>query len=128
VPDDQRYERRRSQGNDAKSFSQGVHDGSLAQGSMEDWVVVIKFLFRVVTLPVWLPYRVWKIIRRRRQMAEFVAIRRRYVIIGDRAVREITLEWVQDHPADFILGEYDPRVPKLQHKIGKLLARRKSFS
>jgi hypothetical protein len=95
---------------------------------MEDWVAVLKFLFRFVTLPVWLPYRVWMIVRRRRQMAEFVAIRGRYVIIGDRAVREITLEWVKDHPADFILGEYDPGVPKLQHKIGKLLARRNSFS
>mgnify|MGYP001347471643 CR=1 FL=1 len=128
MPDDQRYERQRAQGHDARGFSQGVHDGTLAQGTMEDWVAVLKFLFRFVTLPVWLPYRVWMIVRRRRQMAEFVAIRGRYVIIGDRAVREITLEWVKDHPADFILGEYDPGVPKLQHKIGKLLARRNSFS
>jgi len=70
----------------------------------------------------------WKIIRLRREMAEFAAARGRNLIIGDRAVREITLEWVKDHPADFILGEYDPGVPKLQHKIGKLLARRNSFS
>jgi hypothetical protein len=128
VPDDQRYEQRRSQGNDVRAFSQGVHDGSLAQGTMDDWVVALKFLFRFVTLPVWVPNRVWKIIRRRRQMAEFVAIRGRYVIIGDRAAREVTLAWVKDQPAEFILGEYDLGVPKLQHKISKLLARRKSFS
>jgi len=63
VPDDQRYERQRAQGHDARGFSQGVHDGTLAQGTMEDWVAVLKFLFRFVTLPVWLPYRVWMIVR-----------------------------------------------------------------
>ncbi|HAC18961.1 MAG TPA: hypothetical protein DCF78_10360 [Dehalococcoidia bacterium] len=67
----------------------------------------------------------WKIIRLRREMAEFAAARGRNLIIGDRAVREVTLAWVEDHPQEFVLGEYDPAVPKLQSASKKSMDRRR---
>ena len=66
----------------------------------------------------------WKIIRLRREMAAFAAARGRNLIIGDRAVREVTLAWAEDHPQEFVLGEYDPAVPKLQSASKKSLDRR----
>ena len=118
-------ERPRNQGSNPKDFMQGRSEGRLAHAAMDDMVQVPRLIFRLVTLPIWLPYRGWKIFRRRRQMAEFAAMRARNLIIGDRVVREITLDWVKDHPGDYILGEYDPGVPKLQRKFKKLLTRRK---
>ena len=103
----------------------GKSEGTVYLAAFDDMVSLPKILFRLVTLPIWLPFRGWKIIRRRRQMAEFAAMRARNVIVNDRIVREITLDWVKDHPADYILGEYDPKVQKLQRTFGKMLARRK---
>ncbi|MCH2315862.1 MAG: hypothetical protein MK524_05585 [SAR202 cluster bacterium] len=123
--DDQQNERRRVQGRDPRAFYQGMNEGRLAQGSMDDWVMALRFFFRLVTLPIWLPYKGWKIIRLRREMAEFAAARGRNLIIGDRAVREVTLAWVEDHPHEFVLGEYDPAVTKLQSAFKKLMDRRR---
>jgi len=58
-------------------------------------------------------------------MAEFAAARGRNLIIGDRAVREVTLASVEDHPQEFVLGEYDPAVPKLQSASKKAMDRRR---
>ena len=118
-------ERHRFQGPDPKAFIQGTSEGRIAHSAMDDMVLAPRLLFRLITLPIWLPYRGWKIIKRRRQMAEFAAIQARNLIMGDRAVREITLAWVKDHPEDYVLGEYDPRVPKLQRTFKKILTRRK---
>ena len=102
-----------------------MNEGRLAQGSMDDWVMALRFFFRLVTLPIWLPYKGWKIIRLRREMAEFAAARGRNLIISDRVVREVTLAWVEDHPQEFVLGEYDPAVPKLQSASKKSMDRRR---
>jgi len=118
-------QRQRSQGSDPKAFMQGKNEGTIAHGAMDDMVLVPRLIFRLVTLPILLPYRGWKAIRRRRQMAEFAAMRARNLIMGDRAVREITLEWVKDHPDEYILGEYDPGVPKLQRAFSKMLIDRR---
>ena len=103
----------------------GKSEGVLYTAALDDMVSFPKIMFRLVTLPIWLPYRVWKIIRGRRDMAEFARMRARNVILNDRVVREITLDWVKDHPDDYVLGEYDPKVMKLQRTFGKLLGRRK---
>lgn len=97
MPDDQQNERRRVPGRDPRAFYQGMNEGRVAQSSMDDWVMALRFFFRLVTLPIWLPCKGWKIIRHRREMAEFAAARRKNLIIGDRAVREVTLAWVEDH-------------------------------
>ena len=56
-------------------------------------------------------------------MAEFATARARNVIVNDRVVKEIALEWIKDHPADYALGEYDPKARKLQSAIKKILER-----
>ena len=56
-------------------------------------------------------------------MAEFATVRARNVIVNDRVVTEITLEWIEDHPADYAFGMYDPKVPKLQRAFKKILER-----
>lgn len=74
--DDQQNERRRVQGRDPRAFYQGMNEGRLAQGSMDDWVMALRFFFRLVTLPIWLPYKVgrssglgvrWPSLRRREE-------------------------------------------------------------
>ena len=35
-----------------------MNEGRLARGSMDDWVMALRFFFRLVTLPIWLPYKV----------------------------------------------------------------------
>ena len=56
--DDQQNERRRVQGRDPRAFYQGMNEGRLAQGSMDAWVMALRSFFRLVTLPIWLPYKV----------------------------------------------------------------------
>ena len=43
--DDQQNERRRVQGRDPRAFYQGMNEGRLAQGSMDDWVMALRFFF-----------------------------------------------------------------------------------
>ena len=43
--DDQQNERRRVQGRDPRAFYQGMNEGRLAQGSMDDWVMAFRFFF-----------------------------------------------------------------------------------
>ena len=56
--DDQQIERRRVKGRDPRAFYQGMNEGRVAQSSMDDWVMALRFFFRLVTLPIWLPYKV----------------------------------------------------------------------
>ena len=116
-------ERPRDLGSDPKSFIVGRSQGMAAHSQLEDMSMLPKLIFRLVILPCWLPYKGWKIIKRRRQMAEFATARARNVIVNDRVVTEITLEWIEDHPADYAFGMYDPKVPKLQRAFKKILER-----
>ena len=85
----------------------------------------LKLLLRIVILPVWLPLYCWRVLERRSEMTEFAAGRARHRIINDEIVRTTTLDWVKDHPDDYIFGEYDPRVPKIERTFRKMLASRK---
>jgi hypothetical protein len=118
-------ERPRDLGSHPSRYIQGKNDGKLAHAELDDMVALPKLVLRLIALPVWLPYKGWKIVKRRREMAEFARMQGRYAISGDRTAREITLAWVKEHPDDYILGEYDPGVPKLQRKFKKLLERRR---
>ena len=85
----------------------------------------LKLLLRIVILPIWFPLYCWRVLERRREMKEFAARRARNRIINDEVVRTTALDWVKDHPDDYIFGEYDPRVPKVERTFRKMLARRK---
>ena len=116
-------ERPRDLGSDPKSFVMGRSQGMAAHSQLEDNRLLAKLVFRLFILPVWLPYKGWKIIKRRRQMAEFAMARARNVFVTDSVVNEIALAWIEDHPADYALGEYDPKLPKLQRAFKKILER-----
>ena len=116
-------ERPRDLGSDPKQFDIARIENVAAYSHRDDMVALPKLVFRLVILPIWLPYRGWKIIKRRRQMAEFATARARNVIVDDRVVKEITLEWIEDHPADYAFGAYDPKVPKLHRTFKKILDR-----
>jgi len=89
---------------------------------VEDRVIFTKLLFRLIGLPIWLPYKGWKTIQRKRQMTEFaIAHADNVAAITDDVVREVTLEWVENHPSDFAFGEYDPKVMKVQRTFKKIL-------
>ena len=115
--------RPRNLGSDPKQFVVGRALSQSAHSEMDDMVALPRLLFRLVTLPIWLPYRGWKSIQRRRQKAEFAMARAQNVFVNDDVVRKITLEWVENHPADYPLGEYDPKVRKLQRSFKKILDR-----
>ena len=85
----------------------------------------LKLLLRIVIFPIWFPLYCWRVLERRREMTEFAAGRARNRIINDKVVSTTTLDWVKDHPDDYIFGEYDPRVPKLELTFRKMLTRRK---
>ncbi len=102
----------------ASTFKRLLHD---------DTEVVAKVLgvtLRLIIFPIWFPYYCWRIWKRRREMKEFAAGRARNRIINDEIVRTTTLDWVKDHPDDYIFGEHDPRLAKLEHTFRKMLTRR----
>ncbi len=103
----------------ANAFKRLLHDDT------EVVAKALKLLFRIVILPIWFPLYCWRVLERRREMTEFAAGRARNRIINDKVVSTTTLDWVKDHPDDYIFGEYDPRVPKLELTFRKMLTRRK---
>ena len=44
------------------------------------------------------------------------------LLADDEFMRQLALEWVGLHPRDFIFGEYDPKVAKLQRTFEKILS------
>ena len=116
-------ERPRNLGSDPKRFFAARNQTMAAHSEFEDWRSLSRLVFRLVILPGWLPFRGWKIIKRRRRMTEFATERAMNVIVNDSVAREITIEWVENHPSDYPLGEYDPKVMKLQRAFEKILER-----
>jgi len=111
-------------GHDPKQFVIGQSQGMAARSQLADQAILAKLFFRLIFLPIWLPFRVWSMIKRKRQINAFVIARAENVaVITDEVEREITVEWVEAHPADYPLGEYDPKVMKLQRSFKKILNR-----
>ena len=111
-------------GHDPKQFVIGQSQGMAARSQLADQAIMAKLFFRLIFLPIWLPFRVWSMIKRKRQINAFVLARaENVVVITDEVVREITVEWVEAHPGDYPLGDYDPKVMKLQRSFKKILDR-----
>ncbi len=56
-------------------------------------------------------------------MATFATEFVRGQIRSDQQAKEIALEWIKNHPEEYVLGEYDPKLPKLQRTFNKILKR-----
>ena len=76
---------------------------------------------RLLLFPIWLPYWYWSRQKSKSEMREFVIAGTGERVRDDELIRQLALEWVGLHPWDFVLGEYDPKVPKLQSTFEKIL-------
>lgn len=98
----------------------GRLEGKAAHDQLSDNITFLKVLLGIAILPVWLPLWLHRRQARRSEMIEFsqsIAVR------GARDYREIGLRWVLAHPDEYVLGQYDPRLPKIQSQFRKIIAR-----
>ena len=111
-------------GHDPKQFIIGQSQGMAARSQLGDQAIMAKLFFRLIFLPIWLPFKVWGMMKRKRQIKAFMLARAENVVfVTDEMVREIAVEWVEAHPGDYPLGDYDPKVMKLQRSFKKILDR-----
>ena len=99
------------------------HSGQAQRDALSDQVAVYKLIFHFLTLPIWAPFYVRRRLKRRREMATFATEFVRGQIRSDQQAKEIALEWIKNHPEEYVLGEYDPKLPKLQRTFNKILKR-----
>ena len=97
------------------------HDASASHENLKTQVAIFRFILRVIFLPFWLPFYLRGVVRRRREMREFVLERARNRLVNDLLVREIAVAWAEAHPDDFPLGEYDPGLGKLRQRFWRII-------
>jgi len=102
----------------SKAFARLLHDDT------ELVATALTLLLRIVIFPIWFPLYCWRVVKRRDEMKEFAAGRARTRIINDDVIRTMALDWVYDHPGDYLFGEHDPRLPELERTFRKLTRRR----
>ena len=96
-------------------------DASASHDNLKTQVAIFRFILRVIFLPFWLPFYLRGVVRRRREMREFVLERARNRLVSDLLVREIAVAWAEAHPDDFPLGEYDPGLGKLRQRFRRII-------
>lgn len=77
---------------------------------------------RLFLLPIWLPYWFWNRRKKRIEMTEFVVAGTSGRLADGELIGQLVLEWVESHPRDFVFGEYDPMVSKLERSFEKILS------
>ena len=107
---------------DSRAEMVGLYEGRATHELIGDQMSLLRLLLRLITLPVWLPFYLFKVVRRRRVMKEFVLERAKNRLISDSLVNEIALAWAEAHPDDFPLGEYDPGLGKLRSRFKDIVA------
>lgn len=103
----------------------GRHEGRAAHEALSDQVTFWRVVFRVLGFPIWFPFYLRRVERRRREMAGFALERAKNRLVDDTLAREIALAWVKAHADRYPLAEYDPRLPKLQQRFRSMLERGK---
>ena len=103
----------------------GRHEGKAAHSALDDQISVFKFAGKLLTLPVRLPLYLRRVILRRREMIRFAQERSTNRLVSDELVREVSLSWVEAHPDRYPLGEYDPRMRRLQQTFERILGGRR---
>ncbi len=81
-----------------------------------------KMITKLLLLPIWLPYWYWIRKKTTREMREFVAAGTSGRLADDELRRELTLKWVELHPREFVLGEYDPKLPQLEDSFQRIFS------
>ncbi len=92
--------------------------GTVAQNSASG-----ALLLRVIFFPFWLPVYLWKLRRRNREMSLLAAemVHENPMVSAE----DIALKWALDHKRDYRFGELDPKLPKLEQRFTKTMARQK---
>ena len=88
-----------------------------------DQMSLFRLLFRVITLPFWLPFYLLKVIKRRRELRTFVSAKAENRFVNESLSREIALAWVEEHPQEYPYGEYDPGFPKFRRRVKGMVER-----
>ena len=101
----------------------GRHEGRAANEAFDDQMSVIRFVGKLLWLPISLPLYLRRVVRRRNEILRFVRETATDKIISDDLVAEVTLLWVEAHPHQYPLGEYDPRLHKLQRTFRAMIRR-----
>jgi hypothetical protein len=101
----------------------GRHEARAAHEVFGDQMSLFRLLLRVITLPFWLPFKLLKVIRRRRELRTFVSEKVRNRLVNESLSREIALAWVEEHPQEYFYGEYDPGFRKLHLNVKGMIER-----
>ena len=96
-------------------------DASASHENLSTQVSIFRFLLRVIFLPVWLPFYIHGVVKRRREVKAFVLERARNRFVDDALVNEIALAWAEAHPDAYPLGEYDPGLGKLRRRFRRII-------
>ena len=99
----------------------GRHEGRVAHEVFGDQMSLLRLLLRLITLPVWLPFYLYGVAKRRRETKVFVLERARNRFVDDALVNEIALAWAESHPDEYPLGEYDPGLGKLRQRFRRII-------
>ena len=99
------------------------HDGRASLEEVSAQAFIFRLLFRVITLPFWLPFKLLKVIRRRKELSTFVLSNARNRLVNDSLIHEIALAWVEENPQEFPYGEYDPGFRKFRLRVKKMVER-----
>ncbi len=96
-------------------------DTSASHENLRTQVTIFRWILRLIFLPFWLPFYLRDVVKRRRELKEFVLERARNRLVDDALVDEIALAWAEAHPEDYPLGEYDPGLGKLRRGFRRII-------
>ena len=96
-------------------------DASASRENLSTQVSIFRFVLRVIFLPVWLPFYLYGVMKRRRVMRQFVLGRAKNRLVDASLINEIALVWAEVHPEEYPLGEYDPGLGKLRSRFRRII-------
>ena len=99
----------------------GRHEGRAAHEAFGDQMSLLRLLVRVILLPLWLPFYIFGVIKKRREIKAFVLERARNRLVSDLLVNEIAVAWAEANPDEYPLGEYDPGLAKLRPRFRRII-------
>ena len=99
----------------------GRHEGRAAHEAFGDQMSLLRLLVRVILLPLWLPFYIFGVIKKRREIKAFVLERARNRLVSDLLVNEIAVAWAEANPDEYPLGEYDPGLAKLRPRFRRVI-------
>ena len=94
--------------------------GRALDSHFSDSMFVFRMILKALTLPFWL-------IKRHRIRQDMIRMGKHWQKRG-LSCREMAVRWAERIPHEYPLGEYDPRVPKLETRFRNFLEKRHSPS